>query len=179
MKILQNEITETQTSFSINFDGKLSFILSFLFAQRLHCCYRYFDRSYVYNRYNYSRPCALNAEFQHFILRFNKISLLCRDRWKRGYGGETRPKERVTLWITLMCMTLEAEDARRFWMAAHVTSLQMTNAYHQPCIRTGHMSFSYLHAIVSFSTEHKHTSLKFCTCQNCIHHHLHIFSSLP
>jgi hypothetical protein len=28
--------------------------------------------------------CALNAEFQHFILRFNKISLLCRYHWKRG-----------------------------------------------------------------------------------------------
>jgi hypothetical protein len=41
MKILQNEITGTQTSFSINFGGKLSFILSFHFAQRLHCCYRY------------------------------------------------------------------------------------------------------------------------------------------
>jgi hypothetical protein len=23
-------------------------------------------------------PCALNAEFQHFIPRFNKISLVCR-----------------------------------------------------------------------------------------------------
>jgi hypothetical protein len=62
-----------------------------------------------------------------------------------------------------MCMTLEAEDVRRFWMAAHVTSLHMTNAYHQPCNRTGHMSFSHLHSIVSFSIEHKHTSLKFPT----------------
>jgi len=69
----------------------------------------------------------------------------------------------VTLWITIMCMTLEAEDVRRFWMAAHVTSLHMTNAYHQPCNRTGHMSFSHLHSIVSFSIEHKHTSLKFPT----------------
>jgi hypothetical protein len=29
-------------------------------------------------------PCALNAEFQHFILRFNKIFSLCRYHWKRG-----------------------------------------------------------------------------------------------
>jgi hypothetical protein len=39
-----------------------------------------------------------------------------------------------------------------------------------------------LHFIVSFAIEHKHTSLKFptnfCTCRNCIHHQLHIFSSL-
>ncbi len=25
-----------------------------------------------------SKPCALNAEFQDFIVRFSKISLLCR-----------------------------------------------------------------------------------------------------
>jgi hypothetical protein len=30
------------------------------------------------------KPCALDAKFQHFILRFNKISLLCRYHWKRG-----------------------------------------------------------------------------------------------
>jgi hypothetical protein len=29
-------------------------------------------------------PCALNAEYQHFILRFIKMSLLCRYHWKRG-----------------------------------------------------------------------------------------------
>jgi hypothetical protein len=29
------------------------------------------------------KPCALNAEFQHSILRFNKVSLLCWYHWKR------------------------------------------------------------------------------------------------
>jgi hypothetical protein len=33
------------------------------------------------------KPCALNVEFHHFILRFNKISLLCAHHWKRGIGG--------------------------------------------------------------------------------------------
>jgi hypothetical protein len=28
------------------------------------------------------KPCALNAKFQHFILKFNEISLLCRYHWK-------------------------------------------------------------------------------------------------
>jgi hypothetical protein len=51
MKILQREITETQTSFSIKFGNKLSFILSFLFPERLHCCYMYFHCSYLYNYY--------------------------------------------------------------------------------------------------------------------------------
>jgi hypothetical protein len=35
MKILQKEITGTQTSFCTNFGGKLSFIPSFLFPERL------------------------------------------------------------------------------------------------------------------------------------------------
>ncbi len=45
-KILQNEITRTQTSLFIKFGGKLSFILSFLFPERLHCCYIYFHYSF-------------------------------------------------------------------------------------------------------------------------------------
>jgi len=40
-------------------------------------------------------PCALNAEFQHFILRFNKISLLYGYPQRRVWG-ERRPKDRVT-----------------------------------------------------------------------------------
>jgi hypothetical protein len=32
------------------------------------------------------QPCALNAEFHHFILRFSKISLLCRYHWNRNRG---------------------------------------------------------------------------------------------
>jgi hypothetical protein len=34
-----------ETENTINFGGKLSFILSFLFPDRLHCCYIYFHRS--------------------------------------------------------------------------------------------------------------------------------------
>jgi hypothetical protein len=42
-------------------------------------------------------PCALNAEFQHVISRFNEVSLLCGPHSKKeGIGGERRPKERVT-----------------------------------------------------------------------------------
>ncbi len=47
-------------------------------------------------------PCgALNAEFQHFILRFNKTSLLCRYHSKRGIGGEKTPKDKgvKTWWL--------------------------------------------------------------------------------
>jgi hypothetical protein len=73
MKILQGEITETQTSFSTNFGDKLTL-----------------------------EPCALNAEFQHLILRFNKISFTLRIPLKEGIGGESRPKDRVTLQITVM-----------------------------------------------------------------------------
>jgi len=41
------------------------------------------------------QPCALNAEFQHFILRFDKNFPNFADTTKRGDGGESRPKKRV------------------------------------------------------------------------------------
>ncbi len=56
--------------------------LSF-FPERLHCCYIVFHCSYLYSCYNSSLTLcikcwisAFRTEFQHFILRFNKISLL-------------------------------------------------------------------------------------------------------
>jgi hypothetical protein len=42
MKILQNEITGTQASFSTNFGGKLSFILSFLLHEPSNVATYYF-----------------------------------------------------------------------------------------------------------------------------------------
>jgi hypothetical protein len=32
------------------------------------------------------RVWAFRTEFEHFILRFNKMSLLCGYHWKRGLG---------------------------------------------------------------------------------------------
>jgi len=89
MKILQNEIIETQTNFSTNFGGKLSFIVSFLFPERLHhCCYIYFHCSYLYNYYNYSRTLCIKYWVSDFILRFNKNFLTLRIPLKEGIGGE-------------------------------------------------------------------------------------------
>jgi hypothetical protein len=61
MKILQKEITETQTNFSTNFGRKLSFILCFIFPERLYCCYIYFHCSYLYNYYSYSRTLCIKC----------------------------------------------------------------------------------------------------------------------
>jgi hypothetical protein len=78
-EILENKITGTQASFSTNFGGILSFIPSFLFLERLHST----AATYIFTAPTYTttiitlEPCALNAKFQHFILRLNKISLLC------------------------------------------------------------------------------------------------------
>jgi len=73
MKIQQNEITGS----SERFGGKLSFIPSFLFPDSrappllLHI----FSLLPVQLLWLVTlQPCALNAEFQHFILRFDKIS---------------------------------------------------------------------------------------------------------
>jgi hypothetical protein len=55
-KKVHQHSTGDETQKTINFGGKLSFIVSFLFPERRHCCYIYF------------KPRALNAEFQHFIV---------------------------------------------------------------------------------------------------------------
>jgi hypothetical protein len=49
----------------------------------------------MYNYYSYLKPCALNAEFQHFIPRYNKIPYSKRTSLKEGVGGEKRPQDKV------------------------------------------------------------------------------------
>jgi len=68
-----------ETPKTINFGGKLSFILSFLFFLSASTA-----ATYIFTAPNCTttiiglQPCALmNAEYQHFILRFIKMSLLC------------------------------------------------------------------------------------------------------
>jgi hypothetical protein len=63
---LQNEIIGTQISFSTNFGGKLSFIVSFLFPWPLHCCYIYFHCSYLYKYYNYSQILCIKCLISTF-----------------------------------------------------------------------------------------------------------------
>jgi len=83
-EILQNEISGVQTSLSRNFSGKLSFIPSFLFLERASTAAKYiFTAPTCTTTIITFDPCALNAEFQHVILRFNKISLPCRYHSKR------------------------------------------------------------------------------------------------
>jgi len=84
MKILQSEITGTHTSFSTNFGGKMSFILSFIFPERFHCCY-----IFVFTAVPCTATIVYSCIFQHFLWRFNKISVLWRYvRLKEGRGGE-------------------------------------------------------------------------------------------
>jgi hypothetical protein len=80
-ELLQNEITGLKLVFSMNFGGKLSFIPSFLFPERILCCY-------LYNYYNYSRTLCIKCRGSAFQLRFNNISLLCGYHSKEGIGGE-------------------------------------------------------------------------------------------
>jgi hypothetical protein len=98
MKILQSEITGTQTSFSTNFGGKLSFILCFLFPERPSTAATYiFTAPTCTTTIITLEPCALNVEFQHLLPRFITISLLCgyqRER-EREDRDESRPKDKV------------------------------------------------------------------------------------
>jgi hypothetical protein len=72
----KNEITGTQTSFSINFGGELNFIPSFILPERL--CFAavtyIFIASTLYTIIIFTlKPCALNSEFRHFILECHFI----------------------------------------------------------------------------------------------------------
>jgi hypothetical protein len=93
MKILQNKIELSVKSGDLGVrtmmddcdpklvfpPSKLSFILSFLFPERLHSCYVqiYFDCSYVNDYYNYSWTLYIKCWVSAFHAPFNKISLLC------------------------------------------------------------------------------------------------------
>jgi hypothetical protein len=94
-KFLQNEITGTQTSFfSTNLGGKLSFILSFLFPERLHTAAAYiFHCSYLYNYYNYSRTLCIKCwvSSRDFI-KFPYIA----DTIERGDSG-VKAKSHISL----------------------------------------------------------------------------------
>jgi hypothetical protein len=85
MKILQDEITGTQTSFSTNFGSKPSFLppQSFFLSASTAAPYIFTAPSYTTTIITLEL-CAKNAEFQQFILRFNKISLLCKYHRERG-----------------------------------------------------------------------------------------------
>jgi hypothetical protein len=90
--------------FPTNLGGQLSFILSFLFPERSlppAATYVFIAPTCCTTTIITFKPCALNAEFHHFILSFNKISLLCGHHWKRGYGVKAGRKT-VTLRISLL-----------------------------------------------------------------------------
>ncbi len=77
-----------ETSFPTNFGGKLGFILCFFFPERLHSLLLDIFNAPTWTTTIISlKPCALYAEFQHFILRFSKISLLLQILLKRGDRG--------------------------------------------------------------------------------------------
>jgi hypothetical protein len=52
-----------ETQKTINFGGKLSFIVSFLFLEPLHCCYICFHALTCTTTIISLEPCVLNAEF--------------------------------------------------------------------------------------------------------------------
>jgi hypothetical protein len=77
-------------------------------------------------------PCALNAEFQHFILRFNKISFLALGLIvKEGIGGEREGDfmdnfnvhvlpiqfEQLFLLLSLLIITFRSVIYRGYWQS--------------------------------------------------------------
>jgi hypothetical protein len=89
MKIVQNEITGTQTKFSTNFGGKTEFhpVFGFFLSAFITATYILTAPTCTTTTIISLEPCALNAEFQHFILRFNKNFLTLRIPLKEGIRG--------------------------------------------------------------------------------------------
>ncbi len=112
MKILQKEITGTQTSISTKFWWETEFhpVFPFPFLSACTAARDIFTALTCTATIITLEPCALNAEFQHFIPRFNKnflslqIPLKREDRaWGDEIGGWNRG---WLLWITLLLKTL-------------------------------------------------------------------------
>jgi hypothetical protein len=63
---------------------------SFLFTLKNCKAQKNYHAMYNYYYIIISNLCALNAQFQHFIPRFDKTSLLCRPLTQRGARGVKR-----------------------------------------------------------------------------------------
>jgi len=98
---------------TINFGGKLSFILSFLFPEHHQCCYIYFHCSYLYNYYYYSRTLCIECWVSYWDLIKYPYFTDTTERGDRGWKEPQRQGEdRVTLWITLLW---RSELGKRTW----------------------------------------------------------------
>jgi hypothetical protein len=87
---------------NLSFSCELSFTLSFLFSIAPPLLLIYIFTAPTCKATIISlEPCALNADFQHFIPGFNKVSLLYGYPWKKGLS-ESRLKDKVTLHIILV-----------------------------------------------------------------------------
>jgi hypothetical protein len=84
MKILQNKINGTQTSFSSNFGAKLSFIMPFLALEHHRCCYIYFHQKYYLACY-----MRLRVQNMHAVIGENMD----------GANGQTGGKNRNSTFV--------------------------------------------------------------------------------
>jgi hypothetical protein len=78
-----------ETQKTINFGGKLSFthpVFPFFLSASTADTHIFTDPNYTTTIISLNL-CALNAEFQHFILRFNKNVFTLRIPLKEGIGG--------------------------------------------------------------------------------------------
>jgi hypothetical protein len=101
MKNLQNEITGIQTIFSTNFGNKLTFILSFLFPECVHCCYIYFHCSYLYKYYN----CSQTIRIKWWVSYWDLIKFPCyRVTTEIGDRGERENVKSACDFPPLVCL---------------------------------------------------------------------------
>jgi hypothetical protein len=110
-KFYTSKVTSTQTSFFTNFGSKLSFILSFLFFWASPLLLHIFSPARTCPTTIISlEPCALKAEFQHFISYLNLIKFPYfadtteREKDRGWKPAQRQGEDRVTLEITLLAL---------------------------------------------------------------------------
>ncbi len=81
-------------------------------------------------------PDALNAEFQHFIPKFNQISYFMGTR-KEGLDSEKRPNDRVTLWLILIYTLTRPKT----FTQGHISVLE--KYLHWPCVKINKYKIIY------------------------------------
>jgi hypothetical protein len=115
---------------------RASFILSFLFLERLHCI----AATYIFTAPKCTTTiislehCALNAGYQHFILRrrlIKNVFYFAADTIteKRGIGGERRPKDKGEDRVTSLRITLIFVQPTNT-LLQHLWQKQLTQTQH-------------------------------------------------
>jgi hypothetical protein len=113
MRIIQSKITGTQTSFSVNFRGKLSFILSFVFCRASTAATYIFTAPTCTITIITLEPCALKCWVSYWdLIKFHYFAYTTErgDRIRGWKQAQRQGEDRVTLQINSIMTLFRYQD---------------------------------------------------------------------